>query len=272
MGNQDKIEELLGRYLAGDVSEEEKSEVVSWLDKSEKNRNEFELHRKIWQHSKITFSAPDADIVFKNVLSKIDDDHEKEIDSSFKTVGKQRTRTFNWVSKIAAAIVVFVTLGYFVVQSLEQDVSDLELKAKIVKQNPAGQKSKIFLPDGSEVWLNAESSISYPEKFSDSTRKVLLEGEAFFSVIKNPDKPFIVTAGDIVTTVLETSFYINAYGDKQHAYIALQTGKVTVEISNDHNSQELYLEPREGISYDKSSRIALKEEFDEELEGWNNQI
>ena len=273
MGIHDNIEQVFGRYLAGDASEQERAEVISWLNESEKNKKEFELHQKIWNQSKIGFNSLGADIVFKDVLNKIDEHHEKEIAKSLRPTKKVTANNLIWISKIAASIAVVFAVGYFVLQSLESvEIIDDQLST-IIKQNPAGQKSKIFLPDGSEVWLNAESSISYPEKFSDSLRTVSLEGEAFFSVVKKPMKPFVVLAGEVSTVVLGTSFNINAYKTEEQTYVALQSGKVKLNFQTEGKEQEMFLEPGEGVSYDRSSRLAVKEAFDyEKLFGWKDGI
>ena len=263
------MQELIGKYLAGEATNAEEKLIDQWISKSEGNAAEFELHKKVWNNTTIRFKSSDQDLQFKEILNHIDQDQEVVTQASS---GSNKVRKLVMAAlKVAATLILLVSAWYYFSFELSDDKTLTSEIAMVQKQNPAGQKSKIFLPDGSEVWLNAESTITYTEKFSDSTREVSLEGEAFFSVIKNPHKPFIVAAGDIMTTVLGTSFNINAYNDEQNAYIALQTGKVKVDISNDHGSQEIYLEPGEGISFDRSSRLTIKEDFDEELVmGWKD--
>ncbi|MGK6350153.1 FecR family protein [Parapedobacter sp. DT-150] len=97
---------------------------------------------------------------------------------------------------------------------------------------PKGGQYQIVLPDGTKVWLNADSRLEYPVMFSGDTRNVQLEGEAYFEVAENKEKPFIVhTAGERVQ-VLGTHFNINAYRDEQISTVALLEGKVKVTLPN----------------------------------------
>jgi len=267
------IHDIIGKYLANEITDNEVLLFNEWVNRCDENLKEFELHKKAWEETRIRYNTLGSDLVFRDVLNKIDDQHEAE----FATIPKKTHRKINvniaLISKIAASLLILVTLGYLLNISIQDSTNEVSNTVMVEKINPSGQKSKIFLPDGSEVWLNAESEISYPEKFSDSTREVSLVGEAFFSVIKNPDQPFIVKAGDVTTTVLGTSFNIYAYDNESSTYIALQSGKVKVDIDNDHGSKEMYLEPGEGINYDRSSYITIKEEFDEDLVlGWKDGI
>ena len=263
------MQELIGKYLAGEATNAEEKLIDQWISKSEGNAAEFELHKKVWNNTTIRFKSSDQDLQFKEILNHIDQDQEVVTQASS---GSNKVRKLVMAAlKVAATLILFASAWYYFSFESSVDKALTSEIAMVHKQNPAGQKSKIFLPDGSEVWLNAESTISYPEKFSDSTREVSLEGEAFFNVIKNPDKPFSVTAGDVVTTVLGTAFNINAYNNDHNAYIALLSGKVKVDISSNFESQEIYLEPGEGIIFNRSSRQTIKEEFDEDLVmGWKD--
>lgn len=87
---------------------------------------------------------------------------------------------------------------------------------------------KITLADGSVAVLYANSRLSFPKQFSDSTREVYLTGQAFFQVRKNPARPFLVYANELVTKVLGTSFFVRAYEQDQHVQVSVRTGKVSV--------------------------------------------
>ncbi len=104
----------------------------------------------------------------------------------------------------------------------------------IVKENFKGQKSRVTLPDGSTVFLNNNSRISYTSKFVDQ-REIFLEGEAFFEVKKDSSKPFLVNSNGLVTKALGTSFNIKAHrGEKVE--VGLVTGKISVaSISKDES-------------------------------------
>jgi ferric-dicitrate binding protein FerR (iron transport regulator) len=90
----------------------------------------------------------------------------------------------------------------------------------------------LLLPDSSQVWLNASSTIEFPEHFRSGSREVTLSGEAYFDVRHSDRLPFIIHTGNISTTVLGTSFNIKAYPDRQHVVVSVSTGKVKVSYDN----------------------------------------
>lgn len=99
-------------------------------------------------------------------------------------------------------------------------------------KTPNGGGYNLQLADGSKVWLNAGSSLKFPVSFTDSTRQVFLEGEAYFEVSHN-GKPFIVSSGNMDIRVLGTSFNVSAYKDEQHIKTTLVEGKVSIKITDD---------------------------------------
>jgi transmembrane sensor len=99
---------------------------------------------------------------------------------------------------------------------------------------PNGGKYKINLPDGTQVWLNAASSISYPTVFTGNARKVRVTGEVYFDVAKNGNAPFIVDVdGQLEVTVLGTAFNVNAYRNEENVLATLINGKVKVVKGNE---------------------------------------
>lgn len=105
-------------------------------------------------------------------------------------------------------------------------------KVKMMElSTPRGKDCKVTLPDGSQVWLNADSKISFPEQFVGKERNVRVEGEAFFQVTKDEMHPFVVTTDFFATTVHGTTFNVNAYSAKT-ASVTLVTGSVAVKPTN----------------------------------------
>lgn len=115
--------------------------------------------------------------------------------------------------------------------------------------NPRGQRSRVVLPDSSEVFLGAGSKLKFPERFASKTREISLEGEAFFQVTKNPNKPFIIHTGTVQTRVLGTSFRIEAFKGAPLT-VSVATGKVRVDDYANHQMKSLaVLLPGQKISY-----------------------
>jgi ferric-dicitrate binding protein FerR (iron transport regulator) len=127
------------------------------------------------------------------------------------------------------------------------------------KSNPKGQKSKIQLPDGSTVFLNAESQIRFSHDFGKSDRDIFLEGESFFEVAKDSLLPFRVYSGELVTTALGTSFNINSY-DTDRVNVQLATGQVKV-FRGKLESESLVLHPGEEVTMEGHGQMR-KRNFD----------
>lgn len=133
-----------------------------------------------------------------------------------------------WYS-VAAALALFMATFYFLIYKKQDDV--VKPEAMAMKQQTVettrGQKLKIDLLDGTQVILNANSTLTFPEQFTTSTREVYLEGEAYFQVARDASKPFIVHTASANTTVLGTSFNVRTSPDKI-TEITLVEGKVNV--------------------------------------------
>ncbi|HZL10285.1 MAG TPA: FecR domain-containing protein [Prolixibacteraceae bacterium] len=107
--------------------------------------------------------------------------------------------------------------------------SEKEMINKVII--PYGKKSMIMLSDGTRVWLNAGSQLIYPSVFADKVRQVMLVGEAFFDVVKNPEKPFVVRTIDVSVHVLGTRFDISAYPEDKLVQTVLEEGAVSLNCS-----------------------------------------
>lgn len=167
------------------------------------------------------------------------------------------------VWKVAAAVALL--MGAFFVLSEMQDKPVEEFKLAtanhFVRTTPMGQKSTVYLPDGSQVMMNAGSSINYHEDVENGTRKLALQGEAFFDIKKDSLRPFTVTTENINTTVLGTSFNIRAYKEEVHIDVALVTGKVALANSDQPMEANILLTPNDVVSYNKAENSTSKQTF-----------
>lgn len=240
--DRNRVSYLIAKYIAGDSSSKENDELQQWLNSSNKNREEFNKITLVHQLSKIKVTNDQKTKVFSRIQGHI----EKE---SIVTK-KKRISNFRWNSwfSLAASILIFISIGaYYFINSSQVEAPEINGKSLITKSNPAGQKSKVFLPDGSIVWLNSESSVSYEESFNDSCRNVHLTGEGYFEVKKEVSRPFVVYSGNVATTALGTAFNVNAFDD-QEITVSLTHGKVNVESNYDsENSQRLIINAGEGV-------------------------
>lgn len=135
---------------------------------------------------------------------------------------------------------------------------------------PRGGEFQLVFEDGTKVWLNAESMLKYPQTFSAASREVWLDGEAYFEVAKDAQRPFIVHSGVQKITVLGTSFGITAYPGEDRFSTTLVDGKVQVEYSG--NTKEVYsLQPGERVLYHSPSNTIRLEKVDvREFVAWKD--
>lgn len=142
----------------------------------------------------------------------------------------------------------------------------------VIKKNPWGQKSTIFLSDGSEVVLNAGSTLRYFENFTDHDRILYLDGEAFFTVSKDSLRPFRVHSGELVTEALGTAFNVKAYPEEKTISVALESGKVKVTQLKKMETP-VTLKPGHQMEYDQTNGESFVIPFDSrEILSWKNGI
>ena len=175
---------------------------------------------------------------------------------------------------VAATVVLATLFGYYLSRisnfTFPEKVTD---KTKLTaKENPKGRKSTLFLSDGSKIILNAASKISFPHPFEEDLREVYLEGEAFFEIEKDENRPFRVVTQSMTTTVLGTSFNVRAYTEDQDIRVSLTTGKVEINKLDQIATPQI-LSPGEQLIYLKSEDTFRKTKFDlNEVVAWKDNI
>ncbi|GGH00209.1 FecR family protein [Mucilaginibacter phyllosphaerae] len=154
----------------------------------------------------------------------------------------KRILTWQWA---AAAAVFFCVLGGVFYFNIIQSSKSITM-AMHKMQVPYGNTRKLIMPDGTEVTLNAGSTLTYPGSFAGKTREVTLTGEGFFKVVKNPRKPFLVHTQKLTVTVLGTVFNVKAYANDKTTETTLLTGKVQVDLNN-NPEKKVVLMPNEKL-------------------------
>jgi ferric-dicitrate binding protein FerR (iron transport regulator) len=220
---------LFQRYYKGESTDKERIIIDTW--KPDNNKKRYQASKKqieegcdtIWANlsSKFGFSNINFSIDKQSTIDKISDN--------------RRHLIFRYAS-IAAVFVLIIGCTYFIIQSGEDNQSYLfsENQEKTIYETKNGEIKQIELPDGTTIYINGSSKLSYiDDQFNKSQREVWLEeGEAFFEVTKNPDKPFIVHSGPIQTTVLGTSFNVKAYNELDENTVSVRNGKVKVALQD----------------------------------------
>ena len=232
-------EELLARYLADTASESERNDVEAWLAESEANARELATYRLIWDHTpamKKSSMKVDTDAAWNKMRGKMAVGKEMpspEVPArEAKTiefrpeVRKRRLPVTVWA---AAVIAILVTaFGWFFLIS-EKTPESLQVAT-------TDNTKEQLLPDGTKVFLNYNSKLTYPENFKGDLRTVSLQGEAFFDVKPDAAHPFVIEANGTEIRVLGTSFNVKAYHEAP-VRVDVATGKV--RVSKDSHRVEL---------------------------------
>ena len=152
------------------------------------------------------------------------------------------------LQRVAAMLFIFLSIGSLVwFLNYGPGTSLMNQQAEMITVTIwNGEKQTISLPDGSVVYLNSGSKLSYPSFFNNE-RNIILEGEAFFEVAKDAKRPFIVHSKHLSTTALGTSFNVKAYAGEQRVAVALKTGKVVVKDEGAAGWRDVFLVPGEKV-------------------------
>lgn len=169
---------------------------------------------------------------------------------------------------IAASVLLCILSYFFVAHEPHVDQQSVSLQAKNsvkwkVVPNSGDTPQVIMLPDGSKVTLEPQSQLKFSALFDEIERAVTLDGEAFFEVAHNKERPFLVRTNNLITKVLGTSFSVKAFRGEKDVVVSVKTGKVTVYINQNARSDspenpEVILTPNQKIVYDKRNNKLSK--------------
>jgi len=219
--------DLLHKYFAGETSEEEEKQIMDWTESSDENYQFYLNERKWWN----------AILVNSNTMKGLSEERPK------------RTVNLWMLSTVAASIALL-----FVLTQWLRPVDMPEEKWQTVWV-PPGQRAQITLDDGTRVWLNSRSSLSFPTSFVADKRTVKLNGEGFFEVEKDDKHPFIVQTNKYNIEVLGTSFNVLAYHDYEVFETSLLSGYVQIN-SLQYDSEAVILKPNEKV-FESSGKLHM---------------
>ena len=192
------MDERLAKYFSGELGQSDISDLFNELRTNELLREEFvrmQNAHALTHLSKLSKNESEGRRSFQVFLQQI------------KT--KNRQKIVQLTMQYAAAALILIASTFFATQYFLTDTwKNREINTLVV---PAGQRAHLTLQDGTSVWLNAQSTLTYPARFSGKTRRVTVSGEAYFDVTANPKKPFIVSTQNIEMKVLGTQFNIYSY-------------------------------------------------------------
>ncbi|KKB52640.1 hypothetical protein HMPREF1212_00795 [Parabacteroides sp. HGS0025] len=256
--NRDKIEELLPRYCSGEATIEECRMVEEWIGQSDEN---YRIVKQMYT----------IDQVMGTVQMESKVDMEKALASVSRKMSKAPSHVtwFTWVQR-AAAILFIPLLIAFAIQNFTPSPTEVAQMIE-VKTNP-GMTTTVDLPDGTKVYLNSESSLTYPSFFSKDKRDVKLTGEAFFEVQKDPEHRFIVSGPHHTQIeVLGTSFNVEAFERDSFISTTLVEGKVRFAYQKNQQPATVDMKPGQKLMYDTtSSQVKLIQTSGETETAWKD--
>lgn len=258
--------EKIANYLAGEATEEEKIGLEAWLLKSPSNKTLFNKIKKVWQASEIADKefCPNIDWAWTKVKQA----------NKTKTLPLIPHEEINgavakkpWYLYIAASVVLLacVVSGWLVLKN-DHFIEKLALQTEKVEAN---NKGEITLADGSKVWLNSNTSLYYPEKF-DQDRIVYLDGEAYFEVARDENRPFMIYTGKGVTEVLGTSFNIST--ENKTVVVTVAKGQVALYPEGNREKQVVLEQGEKGLFKEKNKEVSKVKNDDINYLSWRTGI
>jgi len=218
--NRNDDNELVVGYFNSSLSQKELERLKRWLKENKTNQRHFDEYREIWLSGKLNRAQ-------KEFSSKAAFGRFKYNIRNMKGHPGSMYRSISFWARVAAILVVGYLAGIWSHPGFLEDTPPSSSFEEIIV--PAGSKTKVSLPDGTTVWLNSDSKLTVADRFNAKKREVNLEGEGYFKVKTNPDKPFIVATSGMNVIAFGTAFNVKAYPDERTITATLEEGIVVVE-------------------------------------------
>lgn len=242
------IDALITNRLLGTISEEESMFLDDWIEQSIENRRLYSEQKKLWNLFEIHQKVQRIDE--RRAYQKI----------SNQIFSRKRINFLGWMQRVAAILLLpVIAMSVFYFYSEQTSHNQFTTVYNTV-ETPLGMRSSLTLPDGTKVWLNAGSSISYPVLFARGSRTISLTGEAYFEVKKDKSWPFVVSTKDMNIMVSGTTFNCNAYPENDQVQTVLVEGEVT--LVNQSSTELATMHPGELATFNSSNQQITKTKTD----------
>ena len=249
------IDELIVSFLSKELGREGMEELKAWIAASEENRAYFMRCQALWFSASQEEEAAcyDVEKAYRKFCDRVNARRERF------SIGRQGRTWRIWV-RYAAVVVLAGMIACFSYWQGKNEWRDA--LGSIEVQAPLGSQTRICLPDGTWVVLNAGSRMVYGQDFGMDGREVFLEGEGYFEVAHNAESPFRVCSGNLQVRVLGTKFNFRDYPEDRNAVVSLVEGKVALG-NKIRKEPEQFLMPDERIVLDKSDGRLEKERVEQ---------
>ena len=233
------MDERVIKYFIGELTEEEQLKLLRERDADNNLKKEFSRYQNMMAMLSLSHNSADKE----NAITELRILKQQERRKKIKRI------IYRSVGYAAAISLIIVTTLFFATN--EKSDERLIVQTPAGKQElyvPIGQRARLTLPDGTVAWLNAGSTLSYPSVFSGE-RKVSLSGEAYFEVIKDEERPFIVETETVNIKALGTSFNVSSYPRAEYQNTILLDGVVKIYTPN-NESEGVILSPGQQLFYE----------------------
>lgn len=260
----ERIWVLMARKLANEATENELLELATLLCNHPNEHFAIDIIQEQWK-LRNNYNTADAEKSFEKIWDKI---QLQELQSNIEqhTINQQPAintvnyfnRIQKWAYAVAAATVIFGGIWLFApTQKKGTTLAKLDANEVSTKY---GSKTKLMLPDSTQVWLNAGSKLSYSNDYGQTIREVKLEGEAYFDVTHNANKPFIIHTDKMDIKVLGTAFNVKCYPNEKSMETSLIRGSIEVTLKN-RQSEKIILKPNEKLVLNTVDSFTEKKSF-----------
>lgn len=239
--NRQELFDLIDKWTKGEATEQELKALMNYY---------YSFH-----------DTPEWDELKMGNRFQLETEMKERLLANIRQMPREEARVRRiWWPRIAAASVLLITVGALWMYLAQPGRSSKPLRQGLLAAQP-GQPRFATLPDGTQVWLSPASTLQYTEGPDNGAMNLQLEGEAFFEVQQDAAHPFIVATGALTTTVLGTSFNIQAYRDQAAVGVTVVTGKVAVKEAND----AIPVSPNQRAVFNKQTKsISITDHVDTE--------
>jgi transmembrane sensor len=254
--NEQNHEQMMLRYLQGTCTPEEKMLFEAWLQESADNRKLLYETRLLWHASGIEHFRSEEPL--NKALATLNENIQR-------SQNQRRKRLYISIMRYAAMVTGAVLIAWLVTLLIKQKPRPEALITSAVSHTDSSQL--VTLSDGTRVWLNSNSHITYPAHFSAGNRKVTIEGEAYFDVTHDPEHPFIVHTVTVDIKVLGTAFNVQAYPNAAQTEAVLVRGKIV--MADSLGQQLAAVAPGQIARFEKASKqVTLQPVNADSYTGW----
>ena len=275
------IWKLISGKLAGELDQDEELELRLWLDSKSQHQQFFDEIQTIWEQASVVEARNSSvDKAWQEVNELLDRREQPRLSEWFSKANLRAQVNIKWLTA-ASLLTVVVVLGAYLLNIGSHDQVSAESTVDSTASESLPGYSMEFvvtedslksvrLPDGTKVWLNESSQISYGKTFNRIIREVHLQGEAYFEVRRDSLRPFIIRAGQSETRVLGTSFNLKAYS-QSYPELTVVTGRVT--FSQEDSDKLLVLSAGEqGILNEQAGQLIKRQNQDPHFLDWKHAL